>query len=122
MNKSVCYVGNTLVLLGFWFSVLLTQALAQTINAAPQGDNAIWHSSTTISGSQAFIDASAWCNGDCQGVDFCTMVNEALVTLPTQGGVVDARGLVYPNDGNETCTVNPFAGITVPSTVLLPRQ
>ncbi len=92
MNKSMRFVGNALVQLGFWLSVLPTNAPAQTINSAPQGDNAIWQNSTTISGSQAFIDASAWCNGNCQGLDFCVMVNNALGSLPPQGGVVDARG------------------------------
>jgi hypothetical protein len=67
-----------LVLLSFWSPILPTGALAQTINPAPAGENAIWQNSTTISGSQAFIDASAWCDGNCQGVDFCKMVNDAL--------------------------------------------
>jgi hypothetical protein len=101
---------------------------AQTICPSTQGYNAVWGtkspSCTTLEvvGSDAFIDASAWCGGDCSQQDFCTMVNFALLQLQSvspAGGVVDARGVVTTTPPLK-CASNPFSGITVPSTVLLP--
>jgi len=101
---------------------------AQTICPSTQGYNAVWGTKspncTTLEvvGSQAFIDASACPSGDCSQQDFCTMVHDGLLQLesvsPT-GGVVDARGVVTTQPPLQ-CASNPFSGISVPSTVLLP--
>src|SRR5437868_5092094 len=72
-----------------------------------------------VVGSPAFIDASAWCGGDCSQVDLCLMVHDALLQLQTlfpQGGVVDARGVTTITPPMH-CADDPFSGITVPSTV-----
>jgi hypothetical protein len=74
-------------------------ALAQIVlDSAAQGDNAVWANSTTIQGTTATIDAAAWCNGDCTNVDFCQILNQALLDIQDhglvfpQGGVVDVAG------------------------------
>jgi hypothetical protein len=48
------------------------------------------------------------------GVDLCAKIAAAIATLPSGGGIVDARGAV----GAQTCATNPFAA-TVPVEVLL---
>lgn len=76
-----------------------------------------------VVGSSAFLDASAWCNGNCDQADICLIIGEAISTLPAAtGGVVDARGVVYPSGGGITCTVNPFQSSVsaTPVVVLLP--
>jgi hypothetical protein len=70
--------GTLLILMGCWFSASVGSATAQTVNNAPEGDNAVWLNSSSISGSSAFIDASAWCGGSCDGADLCFVVNKAL--------------------------------------------
>jgi hypothetical protein len=103
---------------------------AQTICPSTQGYDAVWGTKppncTTLEvvGSPAFIDASAWCGGDCSQVDFCIMVHDALVQLQSvspSGGVVDARGVVTTQPPLQ-CASNPFPQPpnSVPSTVLLP--
>jgi hypothetical protein len=96
--------------------------------AQSQGNNTVYNSAGTPSptGSPAFIDASTF-----SGTDICTVINgiltSTLTTYPAAGVVVDARGVVPlsgsggpPNSQN--CSVNPFAGVTVPSTILLPSS
>jgi hypothetical protein len=110
-------------LLTFWLSALPTLGGAQTIDNPPMGDNAVWLNTTTIQGTPAFIDASAWCGGICDHQDPCDVVHQALKALPSStGGVVDARGVVPSTGGAQDCfnKHDPFAGITAASTVLLP--
>jgi hypothetical protein len=102
---------------------------AQTPNTNQQGENTVY-SSSGVTASTAFIDASSFCAsaGSCQaGDDFCTVLSAALAKLPLTGAVVDARGVVPPSGGTpgvppplSNCTINPFAEVTNPSTVLLP--
>src|SRR5580692_217722 len=95
-----------------------------------EGYSGVW--STTVTGSSAFIDASTFCGGtSCGGTttDVCSMIAQALLpgTLPSAGGVVDARGVVSTQNAPgvvQTCNIDPFQGIsqsnTKPITVLLP--
>lgn len=92
--------------------------------SAQKGDGAVWTSSALISSSTAYVDASAFCGGSCSGLDFCSVTNQALATLPAAGGVVDARG-VNPGGSNSCSSSNtPYVvgstTITAPSMLLLP--
>jgi hypothetical protein len=49
------------------------------------------------------------------------ILNPANKILPSTGGVIDARGLPGNTGTSMTCTASPWAGITTPSTVLLPQ-
>jgi hypothetical protein len=112
------FAGSLLVLLAWWSG-------APNGAQGQQGDNAVYNaSSACCQASTAFIDATAFCampGGCTTSDDFCSVVNQALKTLPSTGGVVDARGV---NPGaNNTCVNSPFTtpnSITTPSTVLLP--
>jgi len=128
-------------------SVLVLASLALSIASMPitvraqnpgnnaAGNNAVWSSSTSVVGSAAFVDASAWCGSggtrNCGGVnsDFCATLSAALGQVRTTGGVVDARGVVNSSHGGaQACGSDPFAaaGIAqtnqVPITVLLPAS
>src|ERR1700722_14211543 len=93
-----------------------------------QGNNTVYNSAGTPAptGSSALIDASTF-----SGTDICTVLNgiltSTLTAYPAAGTVVDARGFV-PLSGSggppntQNCSVNPFAGVTVPSTILLPAS
>ena len=102
------------------FLVFSTRASAQS-----QGNNAVYNSnakcfSTTSCGfSGAFIDASVFGNGR---TDICSVLHAILIgTLyPASGAVIDARGLPGTTGTSMQCTASPWAGITVPSTILLP--
>jgi len=119
-------LGTIVVFLGF-LSVSPTRVEAQTT-----GDNAVYNaSSMCCAPSAAFIDASAFCTtaGACTHTadDFCVVVNKALKALPLTGGVVDARNVVDPNNGEIFCSVageTPWlqSGVftTTPSEILLP--
>jgi len=103
-----------------WLATLPTYFQAQQ-----QGNNAVFVSST-FGPSSAFIDASAFVN---KGEDICKTINDILkskwVPYPTTGAVVDARGFVplsVPPPNNQPCGTNPFDGVTVPSTILLPTS
>jgi hypothetical protein len=102
--------------------VIVCALLAFPILANAQGSrgqNAVYNSSNGVVGSNAFIDASMF---PAQGVDFCGVLHNVLLTVvPATGAVIDARGL--PNTGTSmTCSASPWAGITnpPPSTILLP--
>jgi len=72
--------------------------------------------------SNAYIDASA---SSLTGNDFCAKLHSALLQLANAtkytglAGVIDARGVSLTNSCTST-DGNPWNGITVPSTVLLP--
>jgi len=118
------------LLLAGYFLIRPTSMHAQAqICTSGEGNNAVYgpcNGQTGVVGSTALIDASAWCNGNCQGADICQIIGDAIARLPSNiGGVVDARGVVYSaTGGGETCTVNPFPQTTrsVPLTVLLPPE
>lgn len=111
-------------------------ALGLTMNraSAQKGDNAVCGTTGTctslvtgIVASPAFVDASVFCpSGGCKkgGTDFCSAVNQALLTLPSGvGGTVDARGINPAGSPNaNTCASSPFTSITAPTlaTILLP--
>jgi hypothetical protein len=113
---------------------MVVVVLCGLVMAAPAnaqvGGNAVWNSTPATVPSSAFIDATAFCHtpGSCSSStdDFCTVTFKALSTLPTDGGVVDARGLNSTNTKSTSCSspLSPFqtstAAITVPSTLLLP--
>jgi hypothetical protein len=102
--------------------VLLAWSLASPIGVrAQQGDNAVWGPSTPTA-SAAFIDASALFN-----TDICVTINDILTSAtypyPSDGAVIDARGISPPPGQNYlSCSMNPFAEgqNPVPSVVLLP--
>jgi len=110
--------GIIAVLVGF--SIGPVYAEAQT-----QGNNAVYNSNascslTTSCGfSGAFIDASVFGNSN---TDICTVLKGILSsrTYPPAGAVIDARGLPGTTGTSMQCTASPWAGITVPSTILLP--
>jgi len=76
--------------------------------------------STTPTYSNAYIDASA---SSLAGTDFCTTLNNALQQLAGYAGgagVIDARGVSIATACSNTATGNPWNGISVHATVLLP--
>lgn len=93
-------------------------------NAQSQGNDAVYNSSAICSSptscgfSGAFIDASVFAPN---GVNFCNILNGILSskTYPANGAVIDARGL-NSNNTSMQCSASPWAGITSPSTILLP--
>jgi hypothetical protein len=92
---------------------------AQTINTAAKGNNAVWASTSAISGSAAFIDASVW--GSTSLPDYCATLGSALSAIPSgSAAVIDARGLNSTNT-SMSCASSPWNGITtpLPSTILL---
>ncbi len=104
------------------FSFCSRQAEAQTCPTDRLGNNAIYatcSSSTITVGSSAFIDAGVF-GSSGTGTDVCTRINTALTTTyPSTGGVIDARGINSTNS-SMNCSINPWSGVTAPSTVLLP--
>lgn len=102
---------------------------ATSSNAQVTGGNKVYNSSGTCCAiSSAFLDGSAF---GVAGDDICTRINAALLyaqghaaSFPA-GVVVDARG-VLPSVGNpdaqqcSTTSPQPFNGVTIASTVLLP--
>lgn len=124
---------GSLVLCGFVFATISV--------AAQTGDKAVYGTNSNLAASSAWVDASAFCPGggtnNCSGsgVDFCSVVSQAiteLLTVSPVGGVVDARGVlqVPPPQMNAylPCASNngsPFpSSITqtnpYPITILLP--
>jgi hypothetical protein len=106
----------TLVVLLSWLSVSPNRLLAQT--SANAGANSVYKADgTTATQSRSFIDASAFSTTG----DICARINAVLTwgtNYPATGTVVDARG-IGPGSA-QGCSTNPFAGVTVPSEVLLP--
>lgn len=115
-----------------WVSLIVIlgwMASSRLATAQSQGNNAVYNGSNSVTGSSAFIDASAFCaGGACTATtDFCTVLHNALTlgNPPATGVVVDARGVVPPPPQNNfpatlTCGSNPFANVSTPSVVLLP--
>jgi len=110
---SSSFLGTMLVFLG-WVSAFPTRTQAQVI-----GNNAVYSSGTSETGSSAWIDASVF-----TGTDVCAKVNAVFKSsanpYPAAGAVIDARGV---NPGTtQTCSISPWSGVTTPppSTILLP--
>jgi hypothetical protein len=81
-----------------------------------KGNNAVY-ASCGLQGSTAFIDAGAFSSTG----DICARIHAVLTTsYPASGAVIDARGIRPPSGSSQTCSTNPWAGISAPSTVLLP--
>ena len=125
-----CYLVGNLALLLLWATASPVDLVAQS-----KREKAVYQTSTQVSGTAAWVDASAFCSnggtGNCSGLDFCAIVNAALSSLLTTnispaGGVVDARGVLPapPHNGNpESCNSNPFPmpqANPYPITILLP--
>ena len=111
---------------------------------AQQSYNAVWQSSSALTSSSAFVDASALCPSpggtvDCDSVDFCYVLAQALDKVKSTSGVstsgvVDARGVLPYSSGNvggpQPCNEDPFGPLganisstnTFPITVLLPAS
>jgi hypothetical protein len=110
------------------FALLVIRwAIVPTISEAQggtAGQNAICTSLTSCSGtsvfgSSAFIDATAFFTVG----DFCAVLKSILQTkVPAAGAVIDARGLPGKTGTSMTCAASPWAGLTnpPPSTILLP--
>jgi hypothetical protein len=112
---SSLFLGTMLVFLG-WIAAFPTPTHAQT---GVIGNNAVYSSGTTVTGSSAWIDASVFA-----GTDVCAKVNAVFKSTanpyPAAGAVIDARGV---NPGTtQTCSINFWSGVTTPppSTILLP--
>ena len=116
------FSGIAIAALAAGLSLCSPQAEAQTCPTPQLGNNTIyatWSGSTTMAASSAFIDASLF-GAAGTGTDVCTRINTALTNnYPSTGAVVDARGINSLNS-SMNCSVNPWNGVTVPSTVLLP--
>lgn len=115
-----CLLLSITVILLALYSVAPEAANAQTINKAPQGDNAVWLNGTTIDGSSAIIDASAF-----SGADICAKIAAALTTTTSfpPGGVIDARGAFPAGTTRQVCANSPSSGLTSQppaATILLP--
>lgn len=88
---------------------------ALPIYSQTAGNNAVYNSTTTITGSAAFVDIV----GATTTGDICARINSVLSASGFKAGtVVDARG--FGPGTSQACATNPFSGITTPSTVLLP--
>src|SRR5579863_15181 len=98
------------------------------MEAQNTGNNAVYNASTVV-GSPAFIDASAFANG----TDICAVLYSIIsgtnYAYPPTGAVVDARGLNVNNASNDgigdlTCAYSPWTsssnGTLNPATILLP--
>jgi hypothetical protein len=94
-------------------------ASAQGVDA---GANAIYtYAATATAPSTSFVDASVFTGSSSS--DVCGKINAVLTwaNYPASGTVIDARGIVpVVNTRNYTCSMNPWAGITTPSIILLP--
>jgi len=97
------------------FAVSPTQVSAQCTGS--KGNNAVY-AGCGLQGSTAFIDAGAFSSSG----DICARIHAVLTSgYPASGAVIDARGIRPPGGGStQLCSTNPWAGITTPSTVLLP--
>jgi len=127
---------NRMLLLISALATMWPNALDAMGQTGAQGNNAVWSSTSVLTGSGAFVDVAAFCGAggtnNCNGLDFCTMLNGALTGsgVLTTGGVVDARGVVAQLTTMKTppllCASNPFASISgtnaEPVTVLLPAS
>jgi hypothetical protein len=96
--------------------------------AQSPGNNAVWGSGGTPSGSAAYIDASA---SAALTDDICTTLFNIISNsnYPARGAVIDARGISANNsksdgNGNMTCAGTPWqsgsSSTTNPATILLP--
>jgi hypothetical protein len=105
-------------------------------DAQIQGNNAVW--STSVQGSAAFIDASAFLP-PTNPPDICQVLYNIITgtgtngypLYPTNGAVIDARGINAANSktdgsfaGDMTCAYSPWSSsggsVTTPATILLP--
>jgi hypothetical protein len=112
--------------------ILVSVSLPNLVHAQSTGNKAVWGSSG-LTTSTAWVDVSAFCgsggssNCGSAGVDFCTVLSNALASAPS-GAVLDARGVIpnKTNSPNLICGSNPFSSLqgsspnTAPFTVLLP--
>jgi hypothetical protein len=115
-------------------SALLWVVIALTFTANPMkmsaqcsgaaGQNAVYADCTTgatlgIQGSWAFIDASAYTSTG----DLCARLHSIMSAsgYPSNGAVIDARGVLPASGTVQPCATNPWSGsLSVPSTILLP--
>jgi hypothetical protein len=90
---------------------------ALQVHSQTAGNNAVYQSTTAITGSASFVDlVGATSSGSG---DICARINSVLSATGFKAGtVVDARGFLTGT--TQPCAANPFNGITTPSTVLLP--
>jgi len=98
----------------------LTPGLVQAqVGSGSKGNNAVYgNTGTQIIASTAFVDASAY---DTSGTDdFCLKLQKALASITKGGTVIDARGITTNLTCSSTTPINPWAGVSQPTTVLLP--
>jgi hypothetical protein len=105
----------------FFLTWSLATASAQSCTGTA-GQNDVYGDCTGMSpgqlGSSAFIDAFGYTSSG----DLCARIHSILSSgsYPANGEVIDARGVLPASGSTQTCATNPWGGITVPSTVLLP--
>jgi hypothetical protein len=119
LTPGYLFSGVLVVLLG-WLSASPAPAAGQSA-----GNNAVYTSPTKLVGSTAFIDASVLTMPNVN-TDICARINDALMSIPTSGAVIDARGI----NSNMSCPIvnqvptTPWVygsnTATVPSVILLP--
>jgi len=119
-------VGGILVAaIGLLVSLAIT---ARYTRAQSAGNNAVYSSTTTVTGSPALIDASAF--GGSTLPTICSILygiigSTTYANYPASGAVIDARGLVSGtnasfNCGSTTPWWNGSAYLDQPSVILLP--
>jgi hypothetical protein len=111
------FVG-TLVVFLVWLLALPRNVVAQSA-----GNNTVYSSTTTVTGSSSFIDASVFAS---TSTDICATIRGILNTAPLAGTVIDARGINSSNS-KMVCAAgtSPWSSgvsnyVNVPSYLLLP--
>ena len=107
--------------IALFFSAVSSKTWGQTTCTGTAGQNTVYGNCTTGTpgtlGSSAFIDASTYSSSG----DICARIHAILTTsYPTNGEVIDARGVLPASGTSQTCSTNPWSTVTAPSTVLLP--
>jgi hypothetical protein len=95
-----------------FFSILLLPSSLMSQALPGQGQAPYWTNPTTIGSSPAVVYADAF---PASIGDACQRINAAWNSLPSTGGVIDARGF----NGTQSCSINPLNGVSVPGLLLL---
>jgi hypothetical protein len=99
---------------------------AVPVQAQSAGNNAVYTGTptATVTGSSAYIDATAWAGTGTSLPDFCDVLSTALNAASSTPVVIDARGLTTKNTtmacGGMKTPWSAAYSVTTPSTILLP--
>jgi hypothetical protein len=135
MRYSNLFVKHFLVFAATTFIAILLIATPTRLRAQSAGNNAVYNSSG-VTGSTAFIDASATTSMNGGATNLCAKINDALSIVPSPGTVIDARGvtnLACPSGdtpwsygtnkyGPPAVILLPAGTITISNTWILPGK